>query len=110
VFKITFFGERNLTKKGFLIVISFLLLWTILTILAVTWGTRYDWPDNVHIDYGFPLVWSTQTLSTIIGPVNLWTVDIPSLMMDLSLMLGIMLIIALITLYFFNKKSSNEEE
>lgn len=97
-------------KKDFLIVLSFLFLWTILTILAVTWGTRYDWPDNVHIDYGFPLVWSTQTLSTIIGPVNLWTVDIPSLMMDLSLMLGIMLIISLITLYFFNKKSSNEEE
>lgn len=101
---------KRLAKKGFLIVLSFLFLWTILTILAVTWGTRFDWPDNVHIDYGFPLVWSTQTLSTIVGPVNLWTVDITALMMNLIFWLGIMLITAPIMLYFFNKKSSNEEK
>ena len=94
-----------MTKKGFLILLSFLLLWIILTILAVTWETRYDWRDNVHIDYGFPLVWSTQTLITIIGPVNLCIADIPTLMMDLSLWLGIMLIIASIILYLFNNKN-----
>jgi hypothetical protein len=105
VFKITFFGERNLTRKGLLIVLSFLLLWTILTILAVTWGTRYDWPDNVHLDYGFPLVWSTNTLSTIIGPVNLWIVDVTALMMNLIFWLGIMLVTASILVYFFNKKT-----
>jgi hypothetical protein len=105
VFKITFFGERNLTRKGLLIVLSFLLLWTILTILAVTWGTRYDWPDNVHLDYGFPLVWSTNTLSTIIGPVNLWIVDVTALMMNLIFWLGIMLVTVSILVYFFNKKA-----
>jgi vacuolar-type H+-ATPase subunit I/STV1 len=104
MFKTTCFRERNLTKKGILIILSFLFVWSILTIFAVTWETRYDWPDNVHIDYGFPLVWSTQTLSTIIGPVNLWTVDIPILIMTLSLWLGIMLIITSIMFYFFNKK------
>ena len=104
MFKITCFRERNLTKKGILIILSFLFVWSILTIFAVTWETRYDWPDNVHVDYGFPLVWSTQTLSTIIGPVNLWTVDIPILIMALSLWLGIMLIITSIMFYFFNKK------
>ena len=104
MFKITCFRERNLTKKGILIILSFLFIWSILTIFAVTWETRYDWTDNVHIDYGFPLVWSTQTLSTIIGPVNLWTVDIPILIMALSLWLGIMLIITSIMFYFFNKK------
>lgn len=87
-------------KKKFLIIISFLFFWTILTILGVSWGIRYDWPDNVHIDYGFPLVWATQTTSTIVGPVNLWTVDIPILMMNLSLWLGIMLISVSIMLYF----------
>ena len=104
MFKITCFRERNLTKKGILIILSFLFVWSILTIFAVTWETRYDWPDNVHVDYGFPLVWSTQTLSTIIGPVNLWTVDIPILIMALSLWLGIMLISTSIMFYFFNKK------
>ena len=66
----------------------------------MTWGTRFDWPDYVHVDYGLPLVWATQTLSTIIGPVNLWEVDITALMIDLAVWLGIMLIAALIILYF----------
>ena len=91
-------------KKGLLITLLFLLLWSILTIFAVIWETRYDWPDNVHIDYGFPLVWSTQTLSTIIGAVNLWIVDITALIMNIIFWLGIMLIITSVMLYFFNKK------
>jgi hypothetical protein len=91
-------------KKGLLITLLFLLLWSILTIFAVTWETRYDWPDNVHIDYGFPLVWSTQTLSTIIGAVNLWIVDITALITNIIFWLGIMLIITSVMLYLFNKK------
>ena len=91
-------------KKGFLITVLFLCLWIIITILAVTWGVRYDWPDNVHIDYGFPLVWSTNTLSTLIGAVNLWIVDITTLIMNIIFWLGIMLIIASVMLYFFDKK------
>lgn len=84
-------------------------MWTILTVLAVTWGTRFDWPDNVHVDYGVPLVWSTQTLSTIVGSVNLWTVDITALMMNLALWLGTMLIITIILFYFFNKKTTKND-
>jgi len=96
-----------MTKKSFLMILSFLGVWTFLTILAVTWGTRFDWPDNVHIDYGFPFMWSTQTLSTIIGPVNLWTVEVSALIMNLIFWLGIMLITATIMFYFFDKKQSN---
>jgi hypothetical protein len=93
-----------MNKKNMLIILSFLIIWIILTIVAVTWGTRFDWPDNVHIDYGFPLVWSTNTLSIISGAVNLWTVDITALMMNLGLWLGIMVVIEAVLLYFFNKK------
>jgi hypothetical protein len=46
---------------------------------------RYDWPDFVHIDYGFPLKWATHTLVTITGPANTWTVDIPSLLIDIAI-------------------------
>jgi hypothetical protein len=91
-------------NKNLLIVLAFLVLWTVLTVLGVTWGTRFDWPDNVHVDYGFPLVWSTQTLNTIIGPVNLWTVDITALMMNLVFWLGTMLAVTLLVLYTFDKK------
>ena len=93
----------NLTKK-FWVILGFLGIWTVLTVLAVTWGTRFDWPDNVHIDYGVPLVWATQTLSTIVGPVNLWSVDVAALMIDLALWLGIMVTAVAAMLYFFNRK------
>jgi hypothetical protein len=89
-----------LKKKNFLVIISFIAIWITLTILAVTWGVRIDWPDNVHIDYGFPFTWSTQTLSTIIGPVNLWRVDVGVLVVDLVFWLGILLIITSILAYF----------
>ena len=76
-----------MTKRNFWVILSFLVVLTILTIFALTQGNRFDWPDNVHIDYGLPLVWATQTLSTIIGPVNLWDVNITALMIDLALWL-----------------------
>jgi hypothetical protein len=93
-----------MTKKRILILLSINILWIILTILAVTWGTRFDWPDNVHVDYGFPFVWSTNTLSTITGAVNIWTVDITVLIMNLGLWLGLMLITESVLFYFFNRK------
>jgi len=93
-----------MSKERFLALLFFLVIWSVLTILAVTWGTRFDWPDYVHIDYGFPLVWTTHTLSTITGPADTWKVDITALIIDLAFWLGIMLIITSIMLYFFNRK------
>jgi len=55
---------------------------------------------SIHIDYGFPLVWATHTLSTIAGPADIWKVDITALIIDLAFWLGIML-------YFFNREHSN---
>ena len=93
-----------MTKKSYFILLSFLVIWTFLTIISVTWGNRFDWPDNVHVDYGFPMVWSTQTLSTISGSVNLWSVDVSVLIMNLIIWLGIMLIATAVLLWSFNKK------
>jgi len=93
-----------MTKKSILILLAISILWIVITILAVIWGTRFDWPDNIHVDYGFPFIWSTNTLSTITGAVNIWTVDITALTMNIGLWLGIMLIIESVVLYFFNKK------
>ena len=90
--------------KKYWIMLSFIVAWAVLTILAVTWGTRFDWPDYVHIDYGFPFVWGTQTLNTIAGPVNQWAVGISALTLNLVFWLGIMVIFASVMLYFFNRK------
>ena len=92
-----------MTKKRILILLSLNILWVALTIIAVAWGTRFDLPDNVHIDYGFPFVWSTNTLSTIAGAVSIWAVDITALIINLGLWLGIMLITESILLYFLKK-------
>jgi hypothetical protein len=95
-------------KRSGIVLFSFLILWTILTIATVTWGIRYDFPDNVHIDYGFPIVWATQTLSTIVGPVNLWAVDTSALITNLVLWLGIMIVATAGLLYILNKKDSDK--
>ena len=102
--------EFVMTKKSLLIIFSFLLIMALLTILAMSWGNRFDWPDNVHVNYGFPLTWSTQTLSTIIGPVNLWTVDVTALILNLTIWFTIMLITTTILLYLLNKKPSDKEK
>jgi len=71
-------------------ILSFAIIWTVVTIVTLTWGFRYDWPDFVHVDYGFPFVWATHTLSTIVGPADIWEVSITALSMNLLLWLGSM--------------------
>ena len=64
-------------------------------IAALTWGTRYNWPDNVHVRHGLPLTWGIHTLVTIVGPVDTWRVNLTSLLLDLALWLGLMILIDL---------------
>lgn len=91
-------------KKGVLFVVIFMVIWMVISVLGVLWENRYDSPDNVHIDYGFPFVWSTNTLSTIAGATNLWTVDISALIMNLIFWLSINLLTTTTLLYFLHDK------
>lgn len=65
------------------------------TIIALVWGLRYNWPDNVHVRHGFPLTWGIHTLITIAGPVDIWRVNISSLVIDLAFWLGALLVVNL---------------
>jgi len=85
--------------------VSYLVIWTVLTILAVTWGIMYNWPDFVHVNYGFPFVWATHTLNTIAGPVDLWRVNLQALFMDLALWLGIMIVAVTLILQISSRKA-----
>jgi len=78
--------------KKSLWLVAFTAIWSGVTILALTLAGRADFPDNVHVNYGLPLVWATRTLSTIAGPVDVWRVDILSLTSDLAVWLGILVI------------------
>ena len=85
--------------------IFFTAVWSAITILALTWGVLYNWPDYVHTDYGLPLKWATHTTSTFTGPANLWAVDLGALAVDLVIWLGIMVAAnALIQIILSRKK------
>ncbi|GBC68485.1 hypothetical protein HRbin01_00168 [archaeon HR01] len=70
----------------------FMAVWVVLTVLGLSWGVLYEWPDNVHIDYGFPLVWATHTVVTFVGAADIWRVEMTSLVFDLVFWLGLMIL------------------
>ena len=77
----------------------FMVVWLVVTTLVLLWGSTYNWPDNVHVDYGFPLTWATNTLSTFVGPVDLWSVNVSNLLVDLVLWMGIMIVLVAAMIY-----------
>jgi hypothetical protein len=58
------------------------------TVIAMSFGVTYNWPDYQHTNYGFPWVWGTHTTDTFIGPVDQWTVSLGNLALDLVLWLA----------------------
>ena len=70
----------------------FMVIWITVATSALLWGFTYNWPDFVHVDYGIPLNWATNTLSTIAGSVNLWSVNITNLLVDIMFWFIIMTI------------------
>jgi hypothetical protein len=77
----------------------FTVIWIAITIFALLWGLTYNWPDFLHIDYGFPLTWATNTLSTIAGPTDTWSVNILNLLFDLVLWNGIMVAVVFVIIW-----------
>ncbi len=82
-----------------LLLLVFLVIWIFVTCLGLIVGFTYNWPDNVHVDYGLPLTWGTNTLSTFVGPVDNWSVNILNLLVDLLIWLGIMAAVVIVLLY-----------
>ncbi len=69
---------------------------SIFAIVAMIWGTRYNWPDYVHVNYGLPLTWGVHTLTTFVGPADAWSVDLTALVIDLSIWLALILFLSLL--------------
>jgi len=81
-------------------VTSFIIVWLAAMFFALTWGSKFDWPDYEHINYGFPMVWATHVLSTIAGPADIWLIDTAALFINLLFWLGSMVIGVAILLCF----------
>ena len=73
-----------------LVILLFMVVWIIIMCAALLFEFTYNWPDFVHVDYGLPLTWATNTQSTIAGPVDQWSVNTSNLLIDLIFWLGIM--------------------
>jgi hypothetical protein len=76
-----------------------MVAWLAITFVGLLWGFAYNWPDNVHIDYGFPLTWATNTTSTIAGPADIWSVNLFNLLVDLMFWLGMMVAVVGVMLH-----------
>jgi hypothetical protein len=92
-----FFHGFGMQKNLF--ALSFMVVWIVLTAICLLWGFKYDFPDYVHVNYGIPLTWATNTLSTIAGPADSWTVNVSSLLLDLVFWLSIMTTAVALMLY-----------
>lgn len=62
--------------------------WVAASVAVMTYGTQLNWPDYVHVDFGFPMTFATHTLNTIAGPADYWDVNLNGLIVDLFFWLG----------------------
>ncbi len=88
------------------IVASFIAVWLAAMFFALTWSAKFDWPDYVHINYGFPMVWATNVLSTIAGPADTWLMDVAALFTNLLFWLGTMVMGVAIIIRFRRRPAS----
>ena len=70
---------------------------SVFAMVAMTWGTRYNWPDYVHVKYGLPLTWGVHTLTTIVGPADTWSINLMALTIDFAVWLGLIILLSLLT-------------
>ena len=61
-----------------------LILFGAIGTAAIVYGKIYSIPDSIDVRYGLPLTWGTNILSTISGPVNIWSVDPLRLTVDVA--------------------------
>lgn len=65
----------------------------IVALLAMVWGSAYSVPDLVRVSYGLPLNWGINTLITIAGPVDNWSINLAFLAVDIVFWFIVLLII-----------------
>ena len=76
---------------------------SILAIIAITYGRLVSFPDAVHRLYGLPFNWGTHQLVSIAGPVDIWSINITNLVINLGFWMLILIVAPLLL------KKNNEE-
>lgn len=76
-----------------------LILLGVIGTVALVYGKIYPIPDSIEVRYGLPLVWGTNILSTISGPVDLWSVDPIRLTVDVAFWFIVLIVASAIVNY-----------
>lgn len=62
-------------------------------LLAMVWGSVYSVPNLTRVSYGLPLNWGVNTIDTIAGPVNNWSINMAFLAVDLIFWFAVLLVV-----------------
>ncbi len=90
---------RVIRVRHFVLTTAVSMAWAIAIVASMTYGTTYNWPDYLHVDYGFPITFAIHTLNTIAGPVDRWSLNVGALAADLVFWsLGMALIFLIVEL------------
>ncbi len=93
--------------RRILSIVTFMAVWSAITVFAISYGAFYNWPDYVHTDYGFPVTWGTHTTSTFAGPADKWTVDTNAMALDLAIwLIAMIVVVSLIYLFLGRTRAS----
>jgi hypothetical protein len=71
----------------------------IVGLISLLYGSVYSIPDLVTVSYGFPLRWGVNTVVTIAGSVNRWEVNLMSLIIDLTVWIGLLVLASIYLIY-----------
>jgi len=66
---------------------------SVIAIIGIAYGRLYSVPDAASKIYGLPLNWGVHQLVNIAGPVDIWSVNITYLVLDLIFWLIILLVL-----------------
>ena len=67
---------------------------SMLAVIGLLYGRLVSFPDAVSRVYGVPLNWGTHQLVSIVGPVDIWSVNLTYLAIDLVIWLLIIQVIS----------------
>jgi hypothetical protein len=76
-----------MNKKTFL----FQSIISVTAVIGLAYGRLFSVPDAVSKIFGLPLNWGVHQLVTIAGPVDIWSVNVTYLVLDLIFWLTILL-------------------
>lgn len=57
---------------------------------AISLGFWREWPDFVHVSYGFPFPWAVHVLVTFTGPTDFWSLNVSALLLDIIFWIAVL--------------------